>query len=103
MAVEDLLHEGAVIIDVRELDEWLAGHAPEARLIPMSQVEARVDEIRPGIATVVVCRSGGRSNTIAQLLNSHGINAVNLSGGMRAWERAGLPVVTDNGEPGRII
>jgi rhodanese-related sulfurtransferase len=92
-----------VVIDVREPDEWSAGHAPEARLIPMSQVEARIAEIRPEVAAVIVCRSGGRSNTVAQLLSSHGINAVNLSGGMRAWVHAGLPVVTDTGEAGRII
>jgi rhodanese-related sulfurtransferase/glyoxylase-like metal-dependent hydrolase (beta-lactamase superfamily II) len=103
MAVEDLVNAGAVVIDVREPDEWSAGHAPQALLIPMSQVEARVDEIRPRMAAVIVCRSGGRSRAVAQLLSSHGINAVNLSGGMRAWEQAGLPVVTVAGDPGRII
>jgi rhodanese-related sulfurtransferase len=55
------------------------------------------------VTAVIVCRSGGRSNTVTQLLNSHGINALNMSGGMRAWEKAGLPVVTDAGDPGRII
>jgi rhodanese-related sulfurtransferase/glyoxylase-like metal-dependent hydrolase (beta-lactamase superfamily II) len=103
MAVEDLVNAGAAVIDVREPDEWSAGHAPGALLIPMSQVEARVGEIRPLVAAVVVCRTGGRSKAVAQLLGSHGINAVNLSGGMRAWQQAGLPVVTDAGGPGRII
>lgn len=103
MAVGDLVGAGAVVIDVREPDEWSAGHAPAARHIPMGQVSARVDELRPEVAAVIVCRSGGRSNTVAQLLSSHGINAVNLAGGMRAWEEAGLPVVTDAGAPGRII
>jgi rhodanese-related sulfurtransferase len=88
---------------VREQDEWSAGHAPDARFIPMSQVEARADEARNETAAVIVCRSGGRSNAIALLLSARGINAVNLAGGMRAWERAGLPVVTDTGDPGRII
>jgi rhodanese-related sulfurtransferase/glyoxylase-like metal-dependent hydrolase (beta-lactamase superfamily II) len=103
IAVADLVSTGAVVVDVREPEEWSAGHAPEARLIPMSQVAARVDELRSEVAAVIVCRSGGRSNTVAQLLNSLSINAVNLSGGMQAWERAGLPVVTDAGGPGRII
>ena len=103
MAAADLISTGAVIIDVREPEEWSAGHAPEARLIPMAQVEGRVDEIRTDGTAVIVCRSGGRSNAIAQLLSSRGINAVNLSGGMLAWEQASLPVVADSGEPGRVI
>jgi rhodanese-related sulfurtransferase/glyoxylase-like metal-dependent hydrolase (beta-lactamase superfamily II) len=103
MAAEDLIRAGAVLVDVREKEEWLAGHAPDAMLIPMAQVELRVDEIRSERSAVIVCRSGGRSNAVTQLLTSHGINAVNLAGGMHAWELAGLPVVTDAGGPGRII
>jgi len=103
IAASELADAGAVIIDVREPDEWSAGHAPRAQLIPMSQVDGRVDEIRVDRRAVVVCRSGGRSNVVTQLLTSRGIDAVNLSGGMRAWERAGLPVVTEAGEPGCIV
>ena len=55
------------------------------------------------MTSVIVCRSGARSHSVTQFLNSHGINAVNMSGGMRAWEKAGLPVVTDAGDPGLII
>ncbi|HTW07640.1 MAG TPA: MBL fold metallo-hydrolase [Acidimicrobiales bacterium] len=103
MAVDDLVSAGALLVDVREAHEWSAGHAPRALLIPMGQVEARLDEVQRVPAAVVVCRSGGRSRTVVQLLNAHGINAVNLSGGMRAWEQAGLPVVTDAGSAGRIV
>jgi rhodanese-related sulfurtransferase/glyoxylase-like metal-dependent hydrolase (beta-lactamase superfamily II) len=103
MAAEDLIRDGVTVIDVREQEEWSAGHLPGARLIPMSQVEGRVDEVSRDQAVVVVCRSGGRSNAIALLLNSRGVNAVNLSGGMHAWEQAGLPVVTETGAPGRVI
>ncbi len=103
LAVEDLVNGGAVVIDVRELDEWSAGHAPQARFIPMGQVQARLDEVPRDGTAVIVCRSGARSHTVTQFLNSHGINAVNMSGGMRAWEKAGLPVVTDAGDPGLII
>jgi hydroxyacylglutathione hydrolase len=103
MGAVDLISSGAVLIDVRELDEWSAGHAPAARLIPMAQVQERVEEIRSGGPAVIVCRSGGRSNSIAQLLSSRGINAVNLSGGMLAWEQTLLPVVTATGDPGRIL
>jgi rhodanese-related sulfurtransferase len=69
----------------------------------MSQVESRLAELPARTAALVVCRSGGRSNTVTQLLNSHGIDTVNLAGGMRAWEQAGLPVVTDAGDAGCII
>jgi rhodanese-related sulfurtransferase len=103
MGAADLIGAGAAVIDVREEEEWQAGHAPEARLIPVSQVAARVDEIDKGRPAVIVCRSGGRSNAVAQLLSSRGVNAVNLAGGMRAWEEAGLPVVTEAGADGRII
>lgn len=102
-AVVDLINAGGDVIDVRELDEWSAGHAPKATHIPMAQVESRLDEIRPRVAAVIVCRSGGRSRTVARLLSSRGVNAVNLSGGMRAWEEAGLPVETVDGGPGRIV
>lgn len=103
LAAEDLIGSGASVVDVREEAEWLAGHAPDAVLIPMRQVEGRVDEFQKERPTLVVCRTGGRSNAIARLLSSHGINAVNLAGGMRAWEQAALPVVTDSGGPGSII
>lgn len=102
-AVEGLVGSGAIVIDVREQDEWLAGHAPESHVIPMSQVEARVGEFPTDRPAVILCRSGGRSNAIAQMLSAHGIDAVNVAGGMRAWEEAGLPVVSEAGGPGRII
>jgi rhodanese-related sulfurtransferase len=102
-AVEDLVNNGAVVIDVREPDEWSAGHAPEARFMPMGQVEARLGEIPREGTAVIVCRSGARSHAVTQFLNSNGINAVNMAGGMNAWAKAGLPVVTDAGDPGRII
>ena len=102
-AAVDLIAAGATLIDVREEDEWSSGHAPQAVLIPMSQVEGRVDEIPNGRTAVIVCRSGGRSNAVTQLLASRGIDAVNLAGGMRAWEQAGLPVVTAAGVPGGVI
>ncbi|MGH3557871.1 MAG: MBL fold metallo-hydrolase [Mycobacterium sp.] len=102
-AARDLVATGAAVIDVREPDEWTAGHAPEARLIPMSQVESQIDSLRDLHSAVVVCHSGGRSKAVTQMLNAHGINAVNLAGGMQAWESAGLPVITGTGDPGQII
>jgi rhodanese-related sulfurtransferase/glyoxylase-like metal-dependent hydrolase (beta-lactamase superfamily II) len=102
-AVQQLIGAGAVVLDVREPDEFTAGHAPSALLIPMSEIETRLAEIPTETTTVVVCRSGGRSNAIAQLLTTHGRDAVNLSGGMHAWQRAGLPVVTASGSAGIVL
>ncbi|HEY1653415.1 MAG TPA: MBL fold metallo-hydrolase [Acidimicrobiales bacterium] len=102
-AAEELVHAGGAFVDVREAGEWTAGHAPDAVLIPMHEVAARVDEIDRERPIVIVCRTGGRSNAVAQLLTVRGINAVNLAGGMRAWEEAGLPIVTDAGDPGRVV
>jgi rhodanese-related sulfurtransferase len=69
----------------------------------MGRVESSVDALRGEPRAVIVCRSGGRSNVVAQLLGSLGVDAVNLAGGMRAWQDAGLPIVTDDGVQGRVI
>lgn len=103
IAAEDLVTAGAAVIDVREPDEWSGGHAPSARLIPLGKVESRLDALRTQDASLIVCRSGGRSNAVTQMLNARGIKAVNLAGGMQAWEQAGLPVVTEAEKRGRII
>lgn len=102
-AAAELVDSGAPVLDVREPDEWTAGHMPDARHVPMGQVERQVDTLRKSAPALIVCRSGGRSRAITQMLNTRGINAVNLAGGMQAWEQAGLPVVTDGGTPGHIV
>ena len=93
---------GAVLLDVREPHEWQAGHAPKARHIPLGQLARRTGELPPGRAVVTVCRSGARSARAAALLARDGRQVSNLSGGMHAWARAGLPVVARGGGPGRI-
>jgi DMSO/TMAO reductase YedYZ molybdopterin-dependent catalytic subunit/rhodanese-related sulfurtransferase/glyoxylase-like metal-dependent hydrolase (beta-lactamase superfamily II) len=93
-AAQSLLETGAVLLDVREPDEWNAGHAPQALFMPMGEVHARRDELPDGKPIVVVCRSGGRSAAIADALRANGYDALNLTGGMCAWTAAGLPVVT---------
>jgi rhodanese-related sulfurtransferase len=85
--------EGALLLDVRELDEWQAGHAPAATHIPMGELNARVDELPPDVTIICVCHVGGRSAVVADALNRGGWHALNLTGGMNAWEAAGLPVV----------
>ena len=89
-----LVDGGALLLDVREPEEWQAEHAPAAVLIPMGQVRSRQGELPRDRRIVVVCRSGGRSVAVTELLRASGFDAVNLAGGMCAWATAGLPSVT---------
>ncbi len=93
---------GAVLLDVREPHEWQAGHAPRARHIPLSQLPGRAAELPKSRAVVTVCRSGARSARAAAMLARQGREVSNLAGGMRAWARAGLPVVARGGGAGRV-
>lgn len=92
----------AILLDVREDDEWQRGHAPGAQHIPMGQVPARLDEIDQDAALFVVCQVGGRSQRVAQYLARNGYHPVNVAGGMQAWAGAGRPVITDDGGTGVI-
>jgi rhodanese-related sulfurtransferase len=96
------LDAGAVLLDVREPDEWDTGHAPEATWIPMGDVGARQGELAGDRPVVVVCRSGVRSAKVTSALRQAGYDAANLAGGMQAWAAAGYDVVTDGGEPGAV-
>jgi rhodanese-related sulfurtransferase len=89
--------EQAWLLDVREDDEWAAGHAPQARHIPLGQLGARTAEIPQDTDVYVICRSGGRSSRATQALNGAGWRAVNVGGGMQDWAAAGKPMVTDSG------
>jgi rhodanese-related sulfurtransferase len=94
--------DGAVLLDVREPDEWQRGHAPGARHIPMGDVPARLDEIDRDAPLYVVCHLGGRSQRVAEYLARNGYTPVNVAGGMAAWAEAGRPVVTDDGGTGTV-
>jgi rhodanese-related sulfurtransferase len=76
---------------------------PTEPLVDGQRIELGEVTLESAAKTVVVCRSGGRSAAITQMLTWRGFDAVNLAGGMRAWAEAGLPVLTGGGEPGRII
>lgn len=102
-AARRLAEGGAFLLDVREDDEWEAGHAPDAIHIAMGLVPDQVDRIPDDRTVVCVCRVGGRSGAVAQALAAAGYEVRNLDGGMLAWESAGLPVVTPGGDAGRII
>ncbi|WP_144711986.1 rhodanese-like domain-containing protein [Curtobacterium pusillum] len=95
------LGSGSRLFDVREQGEWDEVHAPQATLVPMSELVARWQEIDGGDQpAIVVCHSGARSARVVAALEQSGVSAVNLTGGMVAWEQAGAPVVRDaQGEP----
>jgi rhodanese-related sulfurtransferase len=100
----DQVPSGAFLLDVREPDEWVVGHAPGACHLPMSQVPARMAEVPRDGDVLVVCRSGIRSAQVVGFLLANGWdNVINLDGGMRAWVAAGHPLVGENGIPPEVI
>ena len=96
-----LRERGAVLLDVREPDEWAVGHAPDAVHVPLAQVEFSAPRFA-GQQVLAVCRSGGRSAKAAETLARAGITVRNVAGGMSSWAKAGLPVVRDDGAPGVV-
>ncbi|WP_405360610.1 rhodanese-like domain-containing protein [Kitasatospora sp. NBC_00085] len=92
----------AALLDVREQDEWDAGHVDGALHIPMGQLVARIGEL-PDEKLYVLCRVGGRSAQVVQYLVQNGRDAVNVDGGMYAWEGAGRPMVGSNGQDAYVL
>ena len=95
--------QDAVLIDVREQVEWDAGHAPQAIHAPMSQLGLLAARLPREETMIVICRSGRRSDDVTNALNNAGFSALNLSGGMQAWQLAGGAVVRDDGSAGTVI
>ena len=93
------LDGGAVVIDVRELDEYLDGHVAGARLIPLGDVPDRLAEVPTTEPVLVICKVGGRSLRAAEFLAANGVDATNVAGGTMAWIDSGRPVV-EGSEPG---
>jgi sulfur-carrier protein adenylyltransferase/sulfurtransferase len=94
----DLMKKGAVVVDVRESDEWRQGHIPEAIFIPRGFLELRVEDKVPDHKTPVIlqCASGTRSLLASRTLHEMGYeNLYNLNGGFNAWKDKGLPWVAD--------
>jgi len=84
---------GVYLLDVREPDEYAAGHIPGITLIPMGEVGARLAELPRDKEIIVTCRTGNRSGQVADLLREQGFtNVHNMTGGIVAWEEAGYAV-----------
>jgi len=104
--VQTALHEqieGKLLIDVRESDEFEAGHADGAVSIPLSEIKERLHEIDKSSAFNVICKSGGRSGQAATALNEAGFNATNVQGGSLEWLAVKQPFVSSNGDAPEVI
>ena len=103
----DQIPPGALLLDVREDDEWAAGHIDGAVHVPMGRIPHQLQldpgPITPDTPVVVVCKVGSRSAQVTAWLLRQGYDAVNLAGGMLAWEGAGRPMTADAGAPAQVI
>jgi rhodanese-related sulfurtransferase len=90
---------GALLIDVRQPDEYASAHVPGARLIPLDDVPERIDEVPTDQTVYVICGSGPRSARAVEYYLQQGLDAVNVAGGTRAWVEAGNPVDTETASP----
>lgn len=93
----------AVLIDVREPDEWDAGHAPQAQHMRLATVPEAMLALPRDVPVLVICRSGRRSQSAVAAMRSIGIDAYNVDGGMQAWHLGGGEVVAAGGASGTVI
>ena len=94
IAVEELAAVGTsgVLVDVREPEEYVAGHVPGAVPIPMGQLANRVGEIDKTLPVFVICASGNRSSAMTDLLRGAGFDAASVAGGTGGGARSGRPL-----------
>jgi rhodanese-related sulfurtransferase len=86
--------EGIPLVDVREQDEYVGGHVPDAILLPMSEIAERVDEVPSDGQVYVICHLGGRSLKVVNWLREQGVDAYSVEGGTKAWADSGREIVT---------
>jgi rhodanese-related sulfurtransferase len=91
------LPAGVYLLDVREDDEWVAGHAPDAVHIPVGSLAGRVAEIPDDRDVYIICRSGARSAYAAQALAGVGRTTINVADGMTGWAVAGRAMISETG------
>ena len=89
---KELLASGAALIDVRTVQEWRSGRAPQAKHVPLERLQTSTTGIQKTRPVIAMCASGVRSASAAKLLAAQGYEAYSLRGGMAAWRQAGEPV-----------
>lgn len=87
----DAINHGAYVLDVREQEEYDEAHVPGVVLIPLGELEQRINEVEDGSRVFVICRSGARSLKGADILEANGIDAVSVAGGTMGWIDSGRP------------
>ena len=85
----DVIDRGGFVLDVREDHEWQEGHVPNAHHIPMNEVAENLDKLDDGARIFIICRSGGRSMTVANFLEAQGYDVVSVAGGTDGWADSG--------------
>jgi rhodanese-related sulfurtransferase len=91
------------LLDVRERDEWDAGHVPGSVHIPVRELGPRQDELPTDRTILCVCRSGARSGVVTRALADAGFQAENLEGGLQVWEASGFDLESSDGAQGMVI
>ena len=81
-----------LVLDVRQPDEFRAGHITGAKLIPLNELHKKMKELPKGREIVCICASGNRSTSASKMLAKEGFQVLNVQGGMLAWRRAKLPM-----------
>jgi rhodanese-related sulfurtransferase len=99
----ELAESGALVLDVREDDEWSAGHVDGSLHVAMGELGGRLAELPVDRRIVAVCRTGARSGAVTEALAARGYDVVNLVGGLQAWQAEGYTLVADDGLPGAVL
>lgn len=94
-AAKEKYDSGVFVLDVRQPEEWNQGHIPNTTLIPLGELNNRLNELPKDAPIVVVCRSGNRSAQARDLLLQAGFSAVtSMAGGVNQWSASGYPIIT---------
>jgi rhodanese-related sulfurtransferase len=86
------IYKRVSVIDVREMDEYVDGHVPGAKHIPLSMIPVRNNEIDKETKQYVICEAGGRSAQACAYLEQQGFDVVNIAGGTGSWRMMGAPL-----------
>ena len=101
--LENLLVEGYNLIDVREQDEWDAGHHSDATHIPMGSLPEKIIDFNEDEKYIIICRSGGRSARVCSFMEKEGYSSFNLEGGMNKLSLTAEKIVNLDGTTGTVI